>query len=236
MKREPIQSIVFKNASFFTANGQPVFENLNFSFPMGEVVWLKGQSGAGKSVILKMLCGLIMPSSGRILINGKVISDMTFEEFAPLRCNMGYSFDFGGLINNRNIRANLTLATEYHNFESGRDEEIVPTIDYYLEQFNLKSVEKERPSSIAGGLRKAACVARAFVHEPELLLLDDPSTGLRGDTCAKLIKLIDMKKTSGCLKHTIVASDDEVFMKKLNAKTIDMNELQIKSNKQVSVA
>ena len=82
----------------------------------------------------------------------------------------------------------------------------------------------------------ASAGARAFVHEPELLLLDDPSTGLRGDTCAKLIKIIDMKKTSGCLKHTIVASDDEVFMKKLNAKTIDMNELQIKSNKQVSVA
>lgn len=236
MHREDITSIEFKKASFSTQSGVPVFSDISIELPMNEIIWLKGSSGSGKSVLIKMICGLLVPNSGELAINKKQIYDLSFEEFTPLRCNMGYSFDFGGLINNRNILANLLLPNEYHNYEYGTPNELVLRVTKYLELFNLSKVAYERPSSIVGGLRKAACVARAFIHDPELLLLDDPTTGLRGETRNNLKNLIQQKKSGGKLKHVIVASEDNEFMEDLATVTIEINDGTIRIEKKARAA
>ena len=99
MLRTTIQSIELRDLTYVNEKGRVVFSHVNFKFPMGEIVWLKDENGVGRSVLAKMLCGLLMPTSGDLLINGLAVNEMTFEEFVPFRCNMGYSFDFGGLIN-----------------------------------------------------------------------------------------------------------------------------------------
>ncbi|MCB0351209.1 MAG: ATP-binding cassette domain-containing protein [Bdellovibrionales bacterium] len=236
MKRESIESISFDSVSFSSRNGAAVFSDFSLDLPMNKIVWLRGVSGTGKSVLIKMICGLLMPTKGQVLVNGQAISEMTFEEFTPMRCNMGYSFDFGGLINNRTLVANLLLANQYHNFEIANPEEIVSRINEYMRIFNIDKFSQERPSSVVGGLRKATCVARAFVHEPELLLLDDPTTGLQGEVRDRLAELIINKKNAGRLQHVFVASDDDQFMKKLNPILIDMGSVQKITKEQTRAA
>jgi phospholipid/cholesterol/gamma-HCH transport system ATP-binding protein len=222
MKREAFESIELKEMSFLGKKGELVIDRASIILPMNEIVWVRGPSGSGKSVLVKMLCGLLLPNSGEVRINNKVINEMTFEEFLPLRCNMGYSFDFGGLLNNRDIMGNLLLANEYHDYDYGTPDQLIVRITNYMNEFNLKNVAYERPSAIMGGLRKAACVARAFIHEPELLLLDDPTTGLRGDTKNRLKDLILLKKAKGEVKHVFITSEDVEFMKKLNPIIIEV--------------
>lgn len=222
MVRKNIHSIEFCNVNFQLSSEASLFKDLSYSFPLNNIVWLRGASGSGKSVIMKMLSGLIVPTSGDYRLNNESVNEMSFEEFLPYRCNIGYSFDFGGLIHNRDILGNMLLATEYHNFEFGTPDQLVTRVMSYMQTFNLQKVAYQRPSSIVGGLRKAACVARAFMHEPELLLLDDPTTGLRGDTATQLKDLILIKRASGELKHVIIASEDTEFMKTLNPVIVEV--------------
>lgn len=226
MKRESIKTIEFKNINFVTLKGN-VFSDLSFQFPLNDVLWLKGESGSGKSLLTKILCGLVEPTSGEYILNGRSVNEMTFEEFLPLRCNMGYSFEFGGLLNNRTILQNLLLPNEYHNYDFGTPDNLVAHLAEYMQIFGLNKVAHERPSAIIGGLRKSACVARAFVHEPELLLLDDPTTGLSEEIKSRLRDLILRKKAKGEIKHVIVATNDVEFMKALNPLMIEVTADQL---------
>lgn len=223
MLRRNISSLELREMSLSFENGKTLFANVSFGFPMNEIVWLRGESGSGKSILAKVLAGLIQPSKGKYLMNGDQVNEMTFEEFLPYRTNIGYSFDFGGLINNRDIISNLLLPIEYHNFEFGSPELLIQKVMSCMQTFNLQKVAYERPSSIIGGLRKAACVARAFIHDPQLLILDDPTTGLRGETRVKLKDLILMKRATGEVRHVIIASEDAEFMKSLHPSVVEIH-------------
>lgn len=222
MLRKQIQQIEFKDLNFKNSRGEFVFRDLNMTLPAQGLIWVKGEGGAGKSVFIKMICGLIAPTSGQVLINNEVINQMTFEEFLPYRCNMGYSFDFGGLINNRDIVGNLLLGCQYHQFQLNGVTDLQKRAEEYLDIFGLKEVAHDRPSAIVGRLRKAVSVARAFIHDPQILLLDDPSTGLRSETKKQLIQHIKNKLNEGIVKQVFVATDDEDFMSQLPAQIIDI--------------
>lgn len=222
MIRSAIDKIEMRDICFKNTKGEEIFSQVNLTFPHNGVIWIKGQGGAGKSVLIKMICGTITPTAGQFLINEKSIHDMTFEEFLPLRCNMGYSFDFGGLINNRDVVGNLQLACVYHNYYLPGEQSLEKCTETYLDIFGLKAVANERPSAIVGTLRKAVSVARAFVHDPQILLLDDPTTGLRNETKMILSELILKKLKQGTLKQVFVATDDENFMKTLNSIQIEI--------------
>ncbi len=218
--RKSIESIEFKNFGVTFEGHKTVFENVNFHLPMNDIVWVRGRSGSGKSVLVKVIIGLLNLHKGEYLINGLSVNDMDFEDFKPYCLNMGYSFDFGGLINNRTIEANLMLPLEYHSAHT--PEKNQTTVQEIMRIFDLAQVAQQRPSSIVGGLRKAACVARAFVNEPEMLLLDDPSTGLRPAMIERLKELILEKRHSGQIKHVVIATEDERLMKNMNATIIDV--------------
>jgi phospholipid/cholesterol/gamma-HCH transport system ATP-binding protein len=220
MYKKSFASVQLNQIHHTLPNGRVLFEDLNFVLPMGQVVWFKGDTGTGKSVLIKILLGLYEPTGGAVLINGESLFDMSFEEFLPYRINMGLSFDFGGLIHNRDIAGNLALPLEYHKF--GTPEKIKEQVTKYLEIFNLSGVSHERPSGIVGGLRKAVCVARAFVHEPQILILDDPTTGLRGDTRERLQKQIHESIKNG--QTVVIASDDGEFMKQFNPEVFEMKD------------
>lgn len=194
----------------FTFGQQTIFENVNVELPPNKVVWIHGASGSGKSVFAKLLCGLVQASEGRYSINGEDVNEMSFEEFLPLRMNIGYSFDFGGLINNRTILQNIKLPLEYHH--AADPVEADKRVKEMVELFNLDSVLHQRPATIPGAFRKAACVARAFVMNPEMLVLDDPTAGLRGEQKKKLKDLIRSRRHEGSLKHVFVVTEDNEFI------------------------
>lgn len=223
MKRNPIEKIELRNFTIRSASGHEILTDVNFNFPMNSIIWVKGTSGSGKSVLGKVLSGLVMPTSGEYLVNDLVVGEMSFEEFLPYRCNMGYSFDFGGLINNRDILSNLLLPIQYHKYDFGHPDEFIELVHNYLKIFGLEKVAYERPSAVVGRLRKAACVARAFIHNPCMIILDDPTTGLRPDVCENLAQLILKKTDSNELRHVFIVTEDEKFMKHFDAKVITID-------------
>jgi phospholipid/cholesterol/gamma-HCH transport system ATP-binding protein len=222
MKRPDIESVAFHNLTFVNGSGREVFSNLSFEFPMNQIVWLRDETGATKASLMRILTGLSAPTSGDYLVNGAQVNEMTFEEFVPYRCNMGYSFEFGGLINNRDILNNLMLGLEYHKADLSKPNQLAEHVEALMSIFDLKPVAHERPSAIAGGFRKAAIIARALIHQPEWLLLEDPTTGLRSDVKARLKELLLRGHAGGKFKHIFITSEDAAFMNDLNPAIVEL--------------
>lgn len=209
-KKLDIESYQFEGLSHAHDGQDPTLRNCDFEFPAGKVVSLKSPEGAGKSTLLQILAGLIVPSSGSYLINGRNVSDMSFEEFLPYRLNIGFTFDYGGLINNRSIFDNLMLPLVYHKlipYEAAK-----ARVDDVIERFELKKFRNERPAHVPGRVRKLAVLLRAAVVQPHLLLLDDPSVGLGEGTQRMFVEYIDEMRAEGLVRHVVVSSYDEKFM------------------------
>lgn len=208
MKRQSIESVV---ASELVVGFEgPVAPPVSFQLKKGDLLSLEGPSGGGKSTLLRTLSGLILPLEGRLLLNGSDVSEYSFEEFLPLRLNVGVSFDLGGLLNNRTLWDNLMLPLLYHklfNFD-----EAEARADRLMSAFGLARYLNERPSNVPGGIRKAACVARAFVLDPELVILDEPTTGLNSEG----LRALDFEMARLKRRGTIVvfANRDEGFRRK----------------------
>lgn len=186
--RKSIESIILRNADIAFENEKPILSECSYEFPMGRIVWITGPSGVGKSTLLRTIAGLLPVQKGEFLINGEDVSQMSFEEFLPYRLNIGYSFDIGGLLSNRTMRENLELPLHYHNFLS-RDE-IKQHVENILNLFHITKYQNLRPFNVPGTVRKAICLARAFILSPQILLLDDPIAGLTEEGVEALEYLI----------------------------------------------
>lgn len=220
-----IESLRFKNMTLNNSSGDKVFSEVNFEFPMNEIIAVQGLRGSGKSALLKLLAGLsTVPDQGEYLINDKSVYDMSFEEFAPYRKQMGYGFDYGGLLSNKTIFQNLMLPLEYHNVPQ---REAVDRVFHYLNLFHLMEVKDERPAMISGGMRKEACVVRAFMLEPEVLLLDDPTLGMSPSNKQTFLQFIlDGKKTEK-FRQVIIATDDPEITESLATKLVYLKDHNI---------
>lgn len=205
-----IHSIKFEGVSFHYESEGFIFENVDFEFPLQKITWVKAESGSGRSTLLQLLAGLQVPSKGRYLINDENVSDMSFEEFLPYRLQIGYGFDFGGLINNRTLYENVVLPLLYHKILSPA--EAKQRVTHYFERLGMSKYKDQRPSSVPGGTRKLTCLVRALITHPQILLLDDPSVGLSQDTALKYLDLIQELRQQGHLQHVYLSSFDDKFM------------------------
>lgn len=187
--KKHIHTIGLRNVSLGHEGSATIISDVSVEFNLGKIVWVTGASGSGKSTLLKTFAGLILPQQGQLYINEKdVVSDMSFEEFMPYRLNIGYSFELGGLLNNRTIWDNLMLPLLYHKAAGYRDSE--KRAEEILKMFAIEKYKNERPASVPGGVRKAACVARAFMMDPQILILDEPTTGLNEEGLGALMFLL----------------------------------------------
>lgn len=216
-----IKSLKFEGLFFQHESNDPILMNADFDFPTNENVLIQSAQGAGKSTLLQILGGLIVPQSGKYLINDSNVGDMSFEEFLPYRLSIGYTFDYGGLINNRTIYDNLMLPLLYHKIvevtEANR------RVMEVLKFFDLEKFKDERPAHIPGRVRKIACLLRPMMTHPQVLLLDDPSVGLGQETSLKFIDLITKHRAERGLKHVFISSYDEKFMGHINHITIHLD-------------
>ncbi len=207
IQRASIHELRFSAMSFGFDPSQRILSEVDFSFPQNQVAKIDSPAGAGKSTLLKLLCGLCHPCSGDFLINGQSVNQMSFAEFVPYRLNLGYAFDLGGLLNNRTLRENVELPMLYHGLYPTQD--IQARVDLWFERFGLTSVQHERPSAVSGGRRKVACLIRALIHEPEVLLLDEPTVGLAENLVEELTSEVRRRRDQGSLKYIFVVSSDE---------------------------
>jgi len=204
-----IQKLRFEHAYYSYDSASPIFTDLSVEVPMNSNIFVTGPGGTGLSTILKMLAVLIQPQRGRFFLNDHDTTQMSFEEFLPYRLKIGYSFDFGGLFANRTLHENLLLPLLYHNRCTQEEADQIAAqlaIDFDFERQNRK-----RPALVSGGLRKLICVLRAFILNPEMVVLDDPFTGIGMESSRKLVRMMQERRERGDLKHIFLTSRDEVW-------------------------
>lgn len=205
-----IENLKFEGVSFTHEGQEVVIQNVDFDFPMNEILWVKAEEGAGKSSLLQILAGLQIPQSGKFLVNGENVLEMSFEEFLPYRLQIGYSFDYGGLINNRSLFDNIMLPLLYH--KTATPEEAKTRVSAYFKEFGIDKFANERPAHVPGRVRKMACLIRALVMNPQILLLDDPSVGLGQDSVYTFVDCIHRLRKQGYCQNVFISSYDENFM------------------------
>ena len=146
----------------------PIIKDLSFSVKKGELISFLGESGSGKTTFLKCLAGLEKTNSGFIELNGKILNDnKTFE--SPQKRKIGFVFQDYPLFPHLNLEKNITFNLE-KKYEKN--------LDYILKLTGLKFLLKRFPYELSGGEQQRACIARALIREPELLLLDEPFSNL----------------------------------------------------------
>ncbi|MDQ2888926.1 MAG: ATP-binding cassette domain-containing protein, partial [Gemmatimonadota bacterium] len=156
-------------------DGKVVLDGLSFSVRDGESLVIVGPSGTGKSVLLKHLIGLIQPDSGRVFVDGKDVWAISDRERNQLRKQFGMSFQEGALFDSMSVFENVAFPLR----RSGRPpREIRQRVRECLDIVHLPDVEDKRPSELSGGMRRRVGFARAIAHEPDILLFDEPNTGL----------------------------------------------------------
>ena len=155
---------------------QIVLKETNLDIHQGEVTTIIGKSGEGKSVLLKHIIGLMEPDSGEILFRGKSISDMKKDEKRVLRRNFSYMFQNNALFDSMTVFENIALPLKEGTRIS--DGKISDMVRDKMHQLDLKGIDDKYPSQISGGMKKRVALARALITEPEIVLFDEPTTGL----------------------------------------------------------
>ena len=155
---------------------QQVLDGVSFRIEKGESVVIIGRSGGGKSILLKHLIGLIRPDAGEVLIAGEPISKMNERELLRVRHKFGMLFQSAALFDSMTVAENVGFALRRERQLTAA--EIARKVAEALEMVDLPGCEAKRPSELSGGMRKRVGLARAIIYQPEIVLYDEPTTGL----------------------------------------------------------
>ena len=169
-----------------------VLQDVSLSVAPGETICIVGRSGTGKSVTLKLIIALIKPDAGHIWIDGEDITRLEDNELSRVRRKMGFLFQNAALFDFLTLYDNLALPLRRLTRKS--DQEIDEIIDRVLHQVGLGGDREKMPLELSGGMKKRAGLARALVLEPEILMVDEPSSGLDRITASEIDDLLIEQK------------------------------------------
>ncbi len=156
--------------------GHPVLDGVSFRIDPGETVVILGRSGGGKSVLLKHIIGLITPDSGEVRIAGENITTMDERQLIDVRRRFGMVFQGAALFDSMTVAENVAFAL--HRQGNVSNMEIFNRVRQALEMVDLPGTDDKKPAELSGGMRKRVGLARAIVYRPEIVLYDEPTTGL----------------------------------------------------------
>lgn len=208
--REPQRAVIeLENVSL--SFDRPILKNVSLHACKGETLMVVGESGQGKSTILKLVLRLLLPDSGAICVNGENVVDLTFQEALELRRNIGMVFQNAALFDSMSIYENVAYPLREHRKDLS-EEEIEKIVHERLDFVDLDPdvVSFQLPSQLSGGMRKRVGIARAIATDPEIVLYDEPMAGLDPLTVGTINKLIlklqrELGVTSILVTHEIRA-------------------------------
>ncbi len=209
--------IEFRDVSH-SIDGTPILRHISFAVEHGEVFGVMGMSGAGKSTVLRVMMGLVKPTCGEVLIGGRDIVGMRERELNDVRRKMGMCFQNAALFDSMTVAQNVAFGVR----RRGRltKQEAQEVVSDCLDRVGLHGVEDHYPAELSGGMRKRVGIARALALAPEVLLYDEPSTGLDPVVASVIDGLIlhlatDLGVTSVVVSHhvrNLFAVADRVMM------------------------
>ncbi len=189
---------------------EEVLQGINLSIDRGEMFALLGGSGAGKSVLIKNIVGLMKPDRGEVLINNQNIHELRGEALSKLRSSIGMLFQGGALFDSMSVYENLAFPLREKT--SLREKEISQKITRQLERVELGGSEQKYPAELSGGMKKRVALARCLILEPEIIFFDEPTTGLDPLISNAILRLIyniheELEITAIIITHNL----DKIF-------------------------
>ena len=195
---------------------QRVFENLNLNISKGEFVYLIGDTGSGKSSLLKSLYAEIKISSGKMIIADTNLKSIKRKQIAKFRRKLGIVFQDFQLLTDRSIFDNLKFVLKATGWRE--KEKINNRISEVLDSVNLNNIKDKMPYELSGGEQQRAAIARALLNNPQIILADEPTGNLDPEKSDKIIKLLKEISLNGTT--VLIATHDYPIIKKHKARTI----------------
>ena len=180
--------ITLKDVSKSYTEGAPALSDINLQIDEGEFVFVVGDSGSGKSTLIKLLLKELEPTSGTIVINDKILSQIPRRQIPRFRRNVGCVFHDFRLLKDRNVYENVAFAQRVISAPNRSIKEKVPKM---LSLVGLAAKYKSKPNQLSGGEQQRVAIARALINEPKILLADEPTGNLASNNAWEIMKLLD---------------------------------------------
>jgi phospholipid/cholesterol/gamma-HCH transport system ATP-binding protein len=201
-----------------------ILDGVSFRIENAESVAIIGRSGGGKSVLLKHLVGLLQPDSGEILIDGENIGPMNERQLLRVRRKFGMVFQGAALFDSMTVAQNVGFGFRRHkNLSAG---EIARRVAAALEMVDLPGTENRKPAELSGGMRKRVGLARAIIYEPQIVLYDEPTTGLDPIVSDSIDKLM-MRVHEHLRVTTVVVTHDMRTARRVGQRVLMLHEKKI---------
>lgn len=191
--------------------------DLSLEIEKGELVYLAGPSGAGKTTLLRVIMAAVQPSRGQVFVAGQNLSKLRRSAIPYLRRNIGVVFQDFKLLPYRSVGANVALTLEILNLRSNEIQRRTMAI---LKDLGLLHKQHQFPRWLSGGEQQRCAIARALVHDPQLLLADEPTGNLDPDTAHDVIELLKSANARGTT--VVVATHDPVLLRDPTARVVHL--------------
>lgn len=198
---------------------QKVLSGVSFRIGESESVVIIGRSGCGKSVLLKHLIGLLRADAGQVIIDGQEISNLPERDLLEVRRKFGMLFQSAALFDSLNVAENISFVLRRERQLS--EAEINERVEEVLEMVELPGIQKKKPSELSGGMRKRVGLARAIIYKPEIVLYDEPTTGLDPVVSDSIDHLI-IRVRERLKITTVVVTHDTRSMRRVGQKILMM--------------
>lgn len=211
--------IRFEQVSKTYPGGFTALKNLSFSINKGEMIFIAGHSGAGKSTILKLISGIVKPTKGKVWLNNQDLGRLNDNQLGYLRQHIGIVFQDHKLLFDRNVLQNVMLPLRITGYERKQAERRARIA---IEKVGLSGRELADPITLSGGEQQRLCIARAVVHQPGLLIADEPSANLDRAYALDIMELFKIFHEAGTT--VMVAAHDETLMADYGHRIIRLQE------------
>jgi cell division transport system ATP-binding protein len=205
-------------SKLYQKQDRPALDSVDISIEKGEFVFLVGQSGSGKSTILKLILREEKPTNGKIYVAGKDLTELSRHKIPELRRQLGTVFQDYRLLANKNVFENVAFTLQVLGYGK---KEIARAVPEVLELVGLAEKEKRMPSELSGGEQQRVAIARAYVTQPSILIADEPTGNLDPIISVDIMKLLDTINKEGTT--VVMATHDSTIVDSMRKRVIELD-------------